>query len=234
MSTPNKLWDLGQDAIVEMYILDASMLEGGTSYHFTLHDMYEQPVVWAGVTYTPYPIFASGFERKANSAMPRPSISISNSGGFIGAICRATDDLIGAKVSRIRTFKKYLDAVNFPGGVNPTANPAIELPREIWHIDRRAAETAEAVTFEMAAPWDVSGVRLPRRIVVQSSCMWPYRSAECGYVGGPVATIGDQPTLDPALDQCGKRVASCKLRFGQYAELPFGGFPSVGQTSARS
>ncbi|TCS68254.1 hypothetical protein EDC61_1305, partial [Sulfuritortus calidifontis] len=27
---------------------------------------------------------------------------------------------------------------------------------------------------------------------------------------------------------CGKRLASCKLRFGPYAELPFGGFPAVG------
>jgi lambda family phage minor tail protein L len=69
---------------------------------------------------------------------------------------------------------------------------------------------------------------LPRRQVVQNVCAWRYRSAECGYTGGAVADINDQPTTDPARDQCGKRLASCKLRFGQYAELPFGGFPAAG------
>lgn len=233
MTLPTKLWELGQDALVEMYDLDASFL-GDTTYHFTLYDMYGAAIVWNGVTYTPFPIQAQGFERKANGALSRPTIVMSNANGFISAICRATDDLIGAKVTRIRTFKKYLDAVNFPGGVNPTASPLVELPREVWRIDRRSAETAESVSFEMAAPWDVSGVRLPRRIVVQNSCMWAYRSTECEYTGGPIAEANDTPTTNPLLDVCGKRISSCKLRFGALAELPFGGFPGVGQTSANT
>lgn len=129
---------------------------------------------------------------------------------------------------------RVADDVSITTALNPTADPNIELPREVWRIDRRAAETQEAIIFEMAAPWDVSGVRLPRRIVVQGSCMWAYRSAECGYTGGPAATAADQPTTDAALDQCGKRVKSCKMRFGGSSELPFGGFPGVGQTTARS
>jgi len=35
-------------------------------------------------------------------------------------------------------------------------------------------------------------------------------------------------TADPLEDVCGKRIASCKKRFGEYAELPFGSFPSGG------
>ena len=37
-------------------------------------------------------------------------------------------------------------------------------------------------------------------------------------------------TGNPLDDVCGKRVSSCKVRFGQYAELPFGSFPSIGTT----
>ena len=33
-----------------------------------------------------------------------------------------------------------------------------------------------------------------------------------------------------AEDVCGKRVASCKLRFGDNGELPFGSFPGAGLT----
>lgn len=41
----------------------------------------------------------------------------------------------------------------------------------------------------------------------------------------PLVTTG---TVDPLEDVCGKRISSCKKRFGEYAELPFGSFPSVG------
>jgi phage-related protein len=34
--------------------------------------------------------------------------------------------------------------------------------------------------------------------------------------------------LNASQDVCGKRVDSCKLRFGQNAELPFGGYPGIG------
>jgi len=29
-------------------------------------------------------------------------------------------------------------------------------------------------------------------------------------------------------DVCGKRLSSCQARFGQHAELSFGGFPAAG------
>lgn len=31
------------------------------------------------------------------------------------------------------------------------------------------------------------------------------------------------------VDVCGKRLSSCRLRFGDQADLPFGSFPGVGQ-----
>jgi lambda family phage minor tail protein L len=219
--------------MIEMYELDGSSL-GGDIYHFTQHDMYGFPIIWAGITYTPFPIQATGFERRAQGAQSRPKLIISNVGGFLGAICRTTDDLIGTKVTRIRTFKKYLDAINFTPAVNPTANPNIELPREVWRIDRRAGENRDAISFELCAPWDLVGVKLPKRIVIQSACWWVYRSAECGYAGPPVATASDAATNVAALDVCGKRTSSCKKRFGATAELPFGGFPGVGQTTIGS
>ncbi len=38
----------------------------------------------------------------------------------------------------------------------------------------------------------------------------------------------DQVVGSSSLDICGKRLSSCKARFGQNAELPFGGFPAAG------
>ena len=185
-------------------------------------------VVFGGQTYIRFPIDADGFELKGSGTLPRPRLRVANVTGLVGALVRENNDLVGCKVVRRRTFAKYLDAVNFPGGVNPTADPSAALPTEVYFVDRKSAENAVAVEFELASAMDVHGVRLPRRQVIQNVCTWRYRSAECGYAGGAVADINDQATTVLASDQCGKRLASCKLRFGNYAELPFGGFPAAG------
>lgn len=109
----------------------------------------------------------------------------------------------------------------------PTADPNQYLSRDVWVVDRKSSENRVFIEFELAAPIDVAGVMLPRRQVVANVCAWRYRSAECGYAGGPVADRDDNPTNNPALDACGKRLASCKLRFGQTGVLPYGGFPGT-------
>lgn len=51
--------------------------------------------------------------------------------------------------------------------------------------------------------------------------MWQSNSGR----GGEPMVVTDGSPLD---DVCGKRVSSCKIRFGEYADLPFGSFPGVG------
>lgn len=110
---------------------------------------------------------------------------------------------------------------------NPSANPAEEYPPETWFITRKAAESPGAVEFELGSPLDLNGVRLPRRQLIAGTCLWAYRSGECGYAGPPVADYANQPTDDPARDQCSRTLTGCKLRFGANGELPFGGFPGL-------
>lgn len=185
-------------------------------------------VVWQGETFVRFPIEADGFEWRGQGTLPRPRLRVANVTGLLGALVRENNDLVGCKVVRRRTFARYLDAVNFPGGINPSADPNAEIGADVFFIDRKATENAVLVEFELAAALDVHGIKLPRRQVVQNVCTWAYRSAECGYSGGAVADINDQATAVLADDQCGKRLHSCKLRFGAYNELPFGGFPAAG------
>ena len=103
--------------------------------------------------------------------IPRPTLTVSNALGTITSILLTVNqtttgnDLTGATVTRIRTLAKFLDAVNFAGGVNPygTPDPNAEFPQEIYSIDRKASETRDAVSFELAAPIDLAGVRAPKR-----------------------------------------------------------------------
>ncbi|WP_346099923.1 phage minor tail protein L [Pseudomonas veronii] len=183
-------------------------------------------VVWQGQIYTPWPLKGTDFATPSQGSPARPKLQVGNFGGSISALCREYEDLLWAKLRRRRTLVKYLDAVNFIGG-NPTANPAEEYPVETWFVTRKVNETPASIEFDLGSPLDLQGVKLPRRQVVAGTCLWAYRSGECGYAGGPVATYANLPTTDPAQDQCSRSMTGCKLRFGEKNELPFGGFPGI-------
>jgi lambda family phage minor tail protein L len=123
---------------------------------------------------------------------------------------------------------RYLDAVNWPGGVSPySPDSTAEFPKEVFVLDRKSAETRDVVEYEMCAAFDLIGVRNPKRQCISNICQWVYRSAECSYTGTSYFTENDVATT-LANDVCGKRLNSCKARFGSTAQLPFGSFPGIG------
>lgn len=111
--------------------------------------------------------------------------------------------------------------------INPTADPDEHWPDDIWYVERKVNEDDEAVEFELATAMDFANQFLPRRQIIADHCPFIYRSAECGYAGGPVALVDDTPTANISLDNCGKRQLSCELRFGENEPLSFGGFPAA-------
>lgn len=220
---------LDAGSIVELYQIDTTPIGDTTIFYF--HNGVNElgmNVVFDGNHYTRFPIYAEGFELTGQGTIPRPTIKVANITGIMGALVKELSDLVNCKVTRIRTFVKYLDAVNFPLGVNPEADPNQIIDREVWAIDRKSSENKIFIEFELSAAWDVQGVLLPRRQIIQNMCPWKYRSSECTYSGGAVADKLDQPTTDISKDSCGKRLSSCRLRFGNNNVLPFGGFPAAG------
>lgn len=223
------LQSLSPGNIVLLYELDTTVIGGTDILRFHPgNNILGNNVVWGGQVYSCYPVDATGFERTGSGTMPRPKLTVANVDGLIGKLGRDLGGLEGARLTRIRTFMKYLDGVNFPGGVNPTADPDEFIEKEIWSVARRSGENRIFVEYELAASFDLAHVKVPRRQVIQNVCTWIYRSGECSYAGPPVANQRDEPTSDIAQDTCGKRLGSCKLRFGENAVLPYGGFPAVG------
>ncbi len=231
MSTPesitSEIQKLEPSAIIELFELDASSIGGELLRFHSGTNKLNENIFWQGNEYVRYPIQASGFEFSSSGTLPRPKMSVSNYLSAISTLLLELDDLIGAKVTRKRTLKKYLDAVNFVGGVNADADPDAAFPDEIFFIDRKSIENRNVVEFELACSFDLSGVQLPRRQIIQNICSWRYRGGECGYTGTNYFTASDQSTAFAANDSCGKRLSSCKLRFGTLSQLPFGGFPGA-------
>ena len=132
-------------------------------------------IVWAGNSYQRFPVKAEGFQY-GKGQLPRPTLTVSNALGTITAILlnvnttTTGNDLTGATVTRIRTLARFLDAANFPSNVNPygTPDPTAEFPQEIYKIDRKMTENREIVQFELAAVFDLAGIRAPKRQCTRS------------------------------------------------------------------
>ena len=173
-SVISDIQSINPSSIIELFTLTTtSALHGSaTTYRFHAGSSLNSngKIVWAGNTYARFPVKAEGFAYKKGQ-IPRPTLTLSNVLGTITSILLAVNqtttgnDLTGATVTRIRTLAKFIDAVNFAGGVNPygTPDPNAEFPQEIYFIDRKSQETREVVVFELAAPFDLIGVRAPKR-----------------------------------------------------------------------
>jgi len=229
MSTPQsiqeQLQSLEPSAIIELFQLQLTAAVNGIDTTFYFHagtNELSADIVFNQITYTAFPIEVEGFEVTSKGTLPRPTMRVANANNAISALLVLYNPL-QAKVTRIRTCKKFLDAVNFSGG-NATADPTAKFEDEIWYIDRVANENPQLVEFELTSKLDLTNLALPRRQVLEH-CPWQYRGAECGYSGRRYFDLNDRAT-NAANDQCGKRYTSCTLRFTS-GLLPFGGFPGA-------
>jgi len=160
--------------------------------------VFDSTVIWQGNTYIPAPIQATGFENSSRGTLPTPILSISSqseTGTDQLALLRyeilKLGDIIGAKVTRRRTFAKYLDWDNFqvataesrlaelPDGYEP--DPNAELPRDIYFIERKTAENKNTIQYQLSSILDLEGIKVPRRTIISDKCNWNYRGPGCWY-----------------------------------------------------
>jgi len=183
------------DNIIELFQLELNTTMHGISQTYYFHngvsDNNQTNIIFNNIEYTRMPIEASGFQFNGKQ-LPRPTLKISNIFGTITTILLTLPQgLEGAKVTRIRTLRRFIDDANFEGGdilledgsfllqednsvtdlesgANPfgAADPTALFPLEVFFIDRKASENRSVVEFELAASFDLQGVRLPKRQIL--------------------------------------------------------------------
>lgn len=219
MSITAQLQRLEPGSMVELFEIDAENIGAGK---YLFHsDPYNGTITFQTKVYSPWSVSATGFEMKGKGAPSAPKLMMGNLDGFITALCLTFRDMVGAIVYRRQTLVDNLDGM-------PDASPYDELPVQEWRIGRKLGEDNERVQFELANAIDYRNQQLPGRQIIANMCGWRYRSADCGYNGPPVADKNDDPTSDPQKDVCSLFTTGCKLRYGEYGELPIGSFPSAG------
>ena len=124
-------------------------------------------------TYTAIPLAAEGFESANDGKQPRPTLSIANATtAFSGAIgTKDFDSLVGLKIIRRLTLKKYLY------GESGDAQPPVEYPRQVWYVDRIKSRNKVQIQLELASPFDLDGIQLPRRSILANRCPFIYQGA---------------------------------------------------------
>jgi len=99
------------DSVTTTYLWHSGMTAAGAG-----------SIVFNSKTYTPMPIEAEGFDYKSgkNDAQARPILRVSNLLSTVSTILTEVNkitvgnDLLNAKVTRIRTAALFLDSINFP------------------------------------------------------------------------------------------------------------------------
>ncbi|MBI1408647.1 phage minor tail protein L [Acinetobacter baumannii] len=189
--------------------------------------VWNRNIIWQGQVFEPMALEVSGLEMRSDGKASAPTLSMANNiGGIqnaVSALCLQFSDFAGAKLKVITTLAKYLDAENFSQGNLTASNEAKE---QLWYIEQKTSENAQAVTFELSNPIDFEGLKIPVR-QISNYCHWcamgNFRGEECQYTGAAMFTDKDEPTDNPALDRCSGRLSSCRIRNN---EIRFGGFPA--------
>jgi len=228
-------FSLNPTALISLYIIDISELgfnigaitqseiDQGKNVIFRFHNnvnLTSNSIFWQGNEYLAIPIQADGFEINVRGSVPIPKLSMAVSDEGIPALSRLKErlifmgDIVGAKVTRIRTYSKFLDAVNFVNGTPPRdffPDPNSELTRDVYYIDRKSQENKNVIEYELAPLFEFEGISLPGRIVSADNCVAIYRGETCLYeyasrkdstihgdgilpqLAPPVATSFDEP-----------------------------------------
>jgi lambda family phage minor tail protein L len=218
--------------LVTLYELDARNLGDTEVRRFTRDASPSGRVTFGGFQYTPIDIEAEGFEWGGSGAPPTPTLKISNVSMYAGVLVRQFGDLVGATLTRIRTYRNFLD-----DGVTP--DPTLRFPLDVFRVERKVSHNKVYIEFELAVAFDQEGLKLPARQCIRDTCTHVYRRfdeptndfdysrATCPYTGTKMFKRDGSVTTKKSEDSCGKRLSNCVDRFGRNATLPTRSFPGM-------
>lgn len=213
INTNRQVSSLLPDTLIELFEIDLNRMQFSLGYLKDIYDLdlgkdliyrfcsssnSSEPVVWQQKAYQPLPIKCEGFEGKNDGRLPRPRLIISNPEGLFSRIIYSNNDFVGCKITRKRTYIRFLDAINFKNknlnseGVNPfgVSDRDSYLPEDIYYINRKLSEDKNAIQFELSSSLELDNAVLPARFISSNLCSWQYRcEVGCQYKGLPIESL---------------------------------------------
>jgi len=143
--------------------------------------------------YISFPIETAGFEMNSVGSLPTPTLTMTSIEGLdqensAFALLKKDfihlENFVGAKVTRIRTFAKFLDLDQNGDtieGVGGEADVNAEFPRDVFFVERKSNENKNSIQFELSSVFDLDNLKLPSRVIYATRCPWAYRGEGCCY-----------------------------------------------------
>lgn len=153
-------------------------------------------------TYQPLAFELSGADIRNDGSLPQVTVKVSNVSRLVeGAIVQYQ----GAAGATCNIYVLNTE--------NPSGEPDLALETTII----RTTTDAKWVTFTLGA---ASPLRMlfPKKLYYQGTCMWRYKSAQCGYTG--------------ALSACSLTYDGANGCLAHANQQRFGGFPGIGSNGA--
>lgn len=142
-------------AYIELFELDCTAF-GGSIYRFTNSIPTSGSYIpFGGLDYQLVPIHFSGLNESSDGSQPRPTLQISNVNKVLLGAVIALGDIVGAKVTRIRTFETFLDT-----GATPDSTQRLV---DVFYISQKTGQDKQFITFELCTGLERAQLRLPRR-----------------------------------------------------------------------
>ncbi len=160
---------------------------GTSSIYLNFHSYdTDETITFDGEEYEPMPIAIEGIERHSDGASARPRLTIPNvetlfrnnnplrtqlAAAPLNVSDFVLDDLLGKRLVYRRTLKKYVKL----SSESATPSNSFQFPRSEYVIDRISGKTSISVELELASPFELTGVKVPNRVVVGKYCPWSYK-----------------------------------------------------------
>lgn len=207
-----QMMSIAPDALIELFEIDFSILQEHMENLIDMSDLNygessiyrfcgmingANPIYWQGKAYQPLPIEVEGFSKTGDGRMPRPKIKIANPDGIFSLIFKTNKDFANCKVTRKRTYAKFLDSDNYlnrnSNSINQnvfgTPDPEAHFPDDIFFVNKKIVETKNVIEFELVSALEIDDAYIPARTVLSGYCSFKYRcSIGCKYKGLPLET----------------------------------------------
>lgn len=205
--------------LIELFELDLSPIGVGDIYYFSPTNNNGEDIQWNSNTYIYAAIELSGVDWNLNGDQAQPKLLLPNGSKFTSALVIAYRDLVGARVTRTRTFRQFLDGEDLE-------DQESVLSRDTFIIEQKTNLNRIYGEFALRPLYSMDNRYIPNRVCLKNICTHRYRlwnsetssfdytKATCPYVGSAKFKKDGTPTSLGAEDACGKRLDDCINRFG--------------------
>ncbi len=146
---------------VVLYQIDTTVVGGTDVLYFTpMTDGNDAELVFDSQAYKAIPVSSNGWDWTSDGAPPQPRIRVDNTNKYFFSYVVGLGDLVGAPVTRIRTYEHFLDG-------QPDADVNATYAKDKMIIKAKVEHNREFIEWQLIHQMERPGLKLPGRQILR-------------------------------------------------------------------